>query len=183
MICVRDHCQSEGGVLSHTVLRWESVIAFLAMVTLGLLIGLAFLPVILSICGPVVCVSTEDLGKPNNSARTTGKQRFNRYADSKLSPTSQNTEGESPTSGQPNPYKLLDTMKASREDEVNDSRSSESPSSDSKRAPEAPGHTDGTQEEEKRDEAPSWVSGALHQAPSHVPQMPDEDEEHQGIEN
>jgi len=33
------------------------VIAFLAMVSLGLLIGLAFLPALLSLCGPIVCVS------------------------------------------------------------------------------------------------------------------------------
>ena len=41
----------------------NSVISFLAMVSLGLLIGLAFLPAILSICGPVVCVSVQDVRK------------------------------------------------------------------------------------------------------------------------
>jgi len=63
--------------LSTTAIFTTIFVAFLAMVTLGLVIGLAFLPALLSVCGPVVCVSTHDIGKgkgksPSNTSHEMG---------------------------------------------------------------------------------------------------------------
>ena len=129
------------------------------MVTLGLLIGLAFLPALLSICGPLVTVSTEELGKsPGHSALA--NHNLNRVD----SPTTDTTGGDSPTS---------------RDDVYDpaDSKAIVAPS-----IPKLPSTTWCAEKEPdapeiKADETPSWIEGGLYRAPSQVPPMPDEEEE------
>ena len=62
------------------------------MVSLGLIIGLAFLPAILSLCGPVVCVSVHDLGKGDRSER----QPSSPAQESTTSPMGSSQVGSSP---------------------------------------------------------------------------------------
>lgn len=85
--------------LSTTAIFTTIFVAFLAMVTLGLVIGLAFLPALLSLCGPVVCVNTHDLGNAGG----------NSPSPTKGSPTSNTTTMSiTPILSKTNRYQLLD---------------------------------------------------------------------------
>jgi Patched family len=143
------NCRIDSISHSPNVLFLCLVIAFLAMVTLGLLIGLAFLPAILSIWGPMVYISTHDLGKaksPPIADPTTRSRSSSPHLDRLDSPSSVDSPTGTEGGDENRPVKAF---------------------------PQQPLDSVATEGVDST----SWLAGVVHEASEHVPPMLDEDDE------